>query len=107
MYDVDDERYLNPDNKSYIDLLSENGYLEDKVQELENDYNELEDRYYKLRDLYEELEDECISLEYKCASLKERESKMIQLIFDNKTLEQENKDLKEKYNTLINQLQAQ
>ena len=106
MYDVDDERYLNPDNKSYMDLLSENGYLEDKVQELENDYNELEDRYYKLRDLYEELEDECISLEYKCASLKERESKIIQLIFDNKTLEQENKDLKEKYNTLINKLKV-
>lgn len=106
MYDVDDERYLNPDNKSYRDLLSENGYLEDKVQELENDYNELEDRYYKLRDLYEELEDECISLEYKYASLKERESKMIQLIFDNKTLEQENKDLKEKYNTLINKLKV-
>ena len=32
---------------------------------------------------------------------------MIQLAFDNKALEQENKDLKEKYNTLINKLQVQ
>lgn len=31
---------------------------------------------------------------------------MIQLSFDNKTLEQENKDLKEKYNTLINKLKV-
>lgn len=31
---------------------------------------------------------------------------MIQLSFDNKTLEQENKDLKEKYNTLINKIQV-
>lgn len=30
MYDVDDEAYLNPDNKSYWDLLSENGYFEKK-----------------------------------------------------------------------------
>ena len=107
MYDVDDERYLNPDNKSYMDLLSENGYLEDKVQELEEEYDELEDKYCKLKDLYEELEDECISLEFKYNELKKQEIKMIQLSFDNKTLEQENKDLKEKYNTLINKLQAQ
>ena len=107
MYDVDDERYLNPDNKSYRDLLSDNLYLEEKLQELEEEYDELEDRYYKLKDIYKELEDECISLKYKYASFKERESKMIQLIFDNKTLEQENKELKEKYNILINKLQVQ
>lgn len=75
MYDVDDERYLNPDNKSYIDLLSENGYLEDKVQELEEEYDELEDKYCKLKDLYEELEDECISLEYKYNELKKTRNK--------------------------------
>ena len=63
MYDVDDERYLNPDNKSYRDLLSDNLYLEEKLQKLEEEYDELEDRYYKLKDLYKELEDECISLE--------------------------------------------
>ena len=106
MYDVDDERYLNPDNKSYRDLLSDNRHLENKVQELEDDYDELEDKYCKLKDLYEELDDEFVSLEYKYNALKNQESKMIQLIFDNKTLEQENKDLKEKYNTLINKLQV-
>lgn len=103
MYDVDDERYLNPDNKSYRDLLSENGYLEDKVQDLEEYYEELEDKYNELK----EVEDAYIALESKYNELKKQEIKMIQLSFDNKILEQENKDLKEKYNTLINKLQAQ
>ena len=106
MYDVDDERYLNPDNKSYRDLLSENGYLEDKVQDLEEYYEELEDKYNELKEDYEELEDSYIALESKYNELKKQEIKMIQLSFDNKILEQENKDLKEKYNTLINKLQA-
>ena len=55
MYDVDDERYLNPDNKSYMDLLSENEYLEDKVQEIEKDYEELDWKYNELEDDYEDL----------------------------------------------------
>lgn len=120
MYDVDDERYLNPDNKSYRDLLSdnryledrlqeleeENGYLEDKIQDLEEYYEELEDKYNELKEDYEELESAYIALESKYNELKKQEIKMIQLSFDNKTLEQENKDLKEKYNTLINKLQV-
>lgn len=104
MYDVDDERYLNPDNRSYRDVLSENGYLEDRVQELKEEYEELEGKYNELKEDYEELEDEYIALESKYNELKKQEIKMIQLSFDNKVIKQENKDLKEKYNTLINKL---
>ena len=104
MYDVDDERYLNPDNKSYRDLLSENGYLEDEVQDLEEYYEELEDKYNELKEDCEELESAYIALEFKYNELKKQETNMIQLLFDNRTLEKENKDLKEKYNTLINKL---
>ena len=49
MYDVDDERYLNPDNKSYRDLLSDNRYLEDRLQELED----IKDEYDVLKEDYE------------------------------------------------------
>lgn len=104
MYDVDDERYLNPDIRSYRDVLIENGYWEDRVQELEEEYEELEGKYNELKEDYEELEDEYIALESKYNELKKQEIKMIQLAFDNKVIKQENKDLKEKYNTLINKL---
>lgn len=55
MYDVDDERYLNPDIRSYRDVLIENGYWEDRVQELEEEYKELEDAYIALEKKYNEL----------------------------------------------------
>lgn len=84
MYDIDDERYLNPDNKSYRDLLSENGYLEDEVQDLEEYYEELEDKYNELKEDYEELESTYIALEFKYNELKKQEIKIIQLSFDNK-----------------------
>ena len=114
MYDVDDERYLNPDNKSYMDLLSENEYLEDKVQEIEKDYEELDWKYNELEDDYEDLKLEYQEIYEKYVSLKEKEKKkdtdiheMIQLKFENRELLQENNNLKNKYNELINQLQAQ
>lgn len=106
MYDVDDERYLNPDNKSYRDLLSDNLYLEDRLQELEDDYEELKCYNEKLQDYCNELENDYNKLESKYDSLKSQETKMIQLLFDNRTLEKENKKLKEKYNTLINKLKV-
>ena len=102
MYDVDDQRYLNPDNKSYRDLLSDNLYLEEKAQELDD----IKEEHDILKEDYEELEDAYIALESKYNELKKQEIKMIQLAFDNKALEQEKKDLKEKYNTLINKLQV-
>ena len=75
MYDIDDERYLNPDNKSYRDLLSENGYLEDEVQDLEEYYEELEDKYNELKEDYEELESTYIALEFKYNELKKTRNK--------------------------------
>lgn len=102
MYDVDDERYLNPDNKSYMDLLSDNLYLEEKVQELDD----IKEEHDILKEDYEELEDAYIALEKKYNALKKNETQMIQLLFDNRTLEKENKELKEKYNTLINKLKV-
>mgnify|MGYP000955876777 CR=1 FL=1 len=97
MYDVDDERYLNPDNKLYSNLLSENGYLEDRVQELETDYEELEGEYKELEDDYEELKLEYQEVYEKYILLKKKEidiHKMIQLKFENEKLLQENNDLK-------------